>query len=58
MPAKEKNGKVEWEKVRVVVVEAGEPNPQNPYAELQPEARRKMVMEIYGGVVGRIKKRN
>jgi len=54
MPAKEKNGKVDWEKIEIVVIPAGEPNPQNPYAELKSEERRKRVMEIYGKVIRRI----
>jgi hypothetical protein len=61
MPAKEKNGKIEWEKIEIVVVPVGEPNPQNPYATLKPEERRKMVLEICGRVVGRglnIKEKN
>jgi hypothetical protein len=53
MPAKQKNGKVEWEKIEIVMVPMGEPNPQNPYAMLKPEERRKMVLEICGRVVGR-----
>ena len=53
MPAEQKNGKIDWENIEIIVVPAKEPNPQNPYTQLSPQARQRQIKALCEKIVFR-----
>ena len=51
MPAKKQ--KIDWDNIEIEIVPLGEPNPNNPYSEFTPEARRARLQEIYQQIYAR-----
>lgn len=42
-----KSSKIDWENIKVNIVKANKPNPQNPYSALTPEERREQLEALY-----------
>lgn len=50
----QRNGKIDWNNIKISVIPGGPPNPANPYSSLSPEARLRHLQSLYQQIYLRI----